>query len=236
LRTTSKLTPAGVWRVLFWSVASITGMNYLLHPFGLHVQPLYILPLCLAAWRIGPGACLAVAAIIAGIATSVALFVNHEIAGPLAVAQLVLLTLMLSLVSATVTSFRSRYERERNHASLDALTGALNRKGFAARADAMLAQATTQNRPLLLVFIDLDGFKGVNDRLGHHEGDRVLSQFSRGAMRELRRVDCFGRLGGDEFAVLPRSSPKRPPKPTSASSIAASPRRSPGPAMTSPVA
>jgi diguanylate cyclase (GGDEF)-like protein len=196
------LTPAGVWRVLFLSIASITGMNFLLHPFGLHVQPLYILPLCLAAWRIGLGACLAIAAVIAGIATGIAVFVNHEVAGPLAIVQFVMLTLMLGLVSATVTSFRSRYERERDHASFDALTGALNRKGFLARADAMLAQASAQRGTLLLAFIDLDGFKAVNDRLGHAEGDQVLSQFSKGAMRELRRVDCFGRHGGDEFAVL----------------------------------
>lgn len=196
------LTPAGIWRVLVLSIVTITGVNYLLHPFGLHVQPLYILPLCLAAWRIGLGACLAIAAVIAGIATSIALFVNHDVSGPLAIVHFVLLTLMLGVVSAIVTSFRSRYERERDHASLDALTGALNRKGFLARADAMLAQASGQRRTMLLAFIDLDGFKGVNDRLGHAEGDRVLSQFSRGAMRELRRVDCFGRLGGDEFAVL----------------------------------
>jgi len=196
------LTPAGVWRVLFLSIATITGVNALLHPFGLHVQPLYILPLCLAAWRIGLAACIAIAAIIAGIATSVAVFINHDVAGFLAIVQFALLTLMLSLVSAIVTSFRSRYERERDHASLDELTGALNRKGFLSRADAMRAQAASQSRPLLLAFIDLDGFKGVNDRLGHAEGDRVLSQFTKGAMRELRRVDCFGRLGGDEFAVL----------------------------------
>lgn len=195
------LTPAGVWRVLFMSIATITGLNALLHPFGIHVQPLYILPLCLAAWRIGLGACLAIAAVIAGIASSVA-FLNQEFGAALAVVEFVLLTLILGLVSAIVTSFRSRYERERDHASLDALTGALNRKGFLSRADVMRAQAASQGRPLLLAFIDLDGFKGVNDRLGHAEGDRVLSQFSRGAMRELRRVDCFGRLGGDEFAVL----------------------------------
>lgn len=195
------LTPAGVWRVLLMSIATITGLNALLHPFGIHVQPLYILPLCLAAWRIGLGACLAIAAVIAGIASAVAFF-NQEFGAVLAVVEFVLLTLILGLVSAIVTSFRSRYERERDHASLDALTGALNRKGFLSRADAMRAQAASQSRPLLLAFIDLDGFKGVNDRLGHAEGDRVLSQFSRGAMRELRRVDCFGRLGGDEFAVL----------------------------------
>lgn len=196
------LTPAGVWRVLVLSIIAITGVNFLLHPYGLHVQPLYILPLCLAAWRIGLEACLAIAAVIAGIATSVALMINHEISGPLAIVHFVLLTLMLGLVSAIVTSFRSRYDRERDDASLDAMTGALNRKGFLARADAMLAQASVQRRALLLAFIDLDGFKGVNDRLGHAEGDRVLSQFSRAAMRELRRVDCFGRLGGDEFAVF----------------------------------
>lgn len=196
------LTQAGIWRVILLSVATITGANLFLHPFGLHVQPLYILPLCLAAWRIGLGACLAIAALIAGIAASVALFVNHEVSAPLAIVHFLLLTLMLGVVSAIVTSFRSRYDRERDHASLDAMTGALNRQGFLARADAMLAQAAAQRRSLLLAFIDLDGFKGVNDRLGHAEGDQVLSQFSRGAMRELRRVDCFGRLGGDEFAVL----------------------------------
>ena len=66
----------------------------------------------------------------------------------------------------------------------------------------MIAAAAMQDRPLLLVYLDLDGFKGVNDRHGHEAGDLVLKHFGVQGRAALRREDCFGRMGGDEFALL----------------------------------
>ncbi|CAM5619260.1 hypothetical protein ATER59S_01036 [Aquamicrobium terrae] len=66
----------------------------------------------------------------------------------------------------------------------------------------MIEAAAEQGRPLLLAYLDLDGFKIVNDRYGHEAGDQVLKRFGIAARAALRREDCFGRMGGDEFALL----------------------------------
>jgi diguanylate cyclase (GGDEF)-like protein/putative nucleotidyltransferase with HDIG domain len=84
----------------------------------------------------------------------------------------------------------------------DALTGALNRRGFDERFAAELSRAARAAGALGLMLIDLDDFKGTNDRLGHAAGDEQLRWAVRTMSATLRPSDCVGRLGGDEFAVL----------------------------------
>ncbi len=84
----------------------------------------------------------------------------------------------------------------------DALTGLLNRAGFLAAADDELARAARSGHRSVLLYIDLDGFKAVNDELGHSAGDACL-QHAAGVLRAATRPhDLVSRLGGDEFAVL----------------------------------
>jgi diguanylate cyclase (GGDEF)-like protein len=92
--------------------------------------------------------------------------------------------------------------RLRSLALKDVLTGALNRRAFSAMAGQALARAARDGRSMALLYCDLDGFKGVNDSLGHAVGDQVLVEFCRRVTGELRRGDCIARLGGDEFVVL----------------------------------
>ncbi len=84
----------------------------------------------------------------------------------------------------------------------DPLTGALNRRAFDAVAGQMLARARRHGGTLALLYCDLDGFKQVNDQLGHAVGDGVLRGFSERTRQALRRSDCLARLGGDEFVIL----------------------------------
>ncbi len=87
-------------------------------------------------------------------------------------------------------------------ASTDPLTGALNRRSFADRAQAELSRAKRYDRPSTLLMIDADRFKAVNDRYGHAGGDAVLKAFVATAGGCLRPSDLLGRLGGEEFAIL----------------------------------
>ncbi len=91
----------------------------------------------------------------------------------------------------------------------DELTGLLNRRGFQAQLGRALAAADRYEERGLLAYVDLDGFKPVNDTYGHAAGDEVLRQVARVLNDNVRDTDCVGRLGGDEFAVLlTRTSPK----------------------------
>jgi diguanylate cyclase (GGDEF)-like protein/PAS domain S-box-containing protein len=89
-----------------------------------------------------------------------------------------------------------------NQALRDPLTGLPNRKHLRAQLDEELAVAARSNRPLSVLFIDLDRFKDVNDALGHHWGDALLCEVASRLKQKIRDADLVARLGGDEFSVL----------------------------------
>lgn len=87
-------------------------------------------------------------------------------------------------------------------ATTDALTSAMNRRGFEQRAGQALSRLAARGAPVAVLMCDLDHFKQVNDRYGHQAGDRLLTLFADTALRTLRSVDLFGRMGGEEFVAL----------------------------------
>ncbi len=87
-------------------------------------------------------------------------------------------------------------------ATLDELTGIPNRYQFQERFEQLLAQSRRRMQPLAVLYIDLDGFKQVNDNHGHHIGDQVLREAAQRLHDRVRRSDIAARLGGDEFGVL----------------------------------
>jgi diguanylate cyclase (GGDEF)-like protein len=91
--------------------------------------------------------------------------------------------------------------RHRRLADTDALTGLLNRRGFDADLQRLLALSRRKQLPIAVIVIDLVGFKSVNDDFGHAAGDAVLSSTARAWRAELREVDAIARWGGDEFVV-----------------------------------
>ncbi len=84
----------------------------------------------------------------------------------------------------------------------DPLTGLSNRAMFEERLNLALAAAKRQQSRVGLMFIDLDGFKAINDRLGHDAGDEVLREVAARLRRTARESDVVARFGGDEFAIL----------------------------------
>ena len=102
-----------------------------------------------------------------------------------------------------VALVRQAYLSDIEHAALtDRLTGLPNRRAFEHDLDAALQTALEGETSMALLMIDLDGLKGINDRLGHAAGDALLQAFSHALQRAFRPVDVAYRLGGDEFAVL----------------------------------
>jgi len=90
----------------------------------------------------------------------------------------------------------------RHQAERDSLTGLFNRSAFQASLAQSLERARDSGDPVALLFIDLDGFKGVNDAFGHAAGDEVLREVALRLNGAVRDTDTVARLGGDEFAVL----------------------------------
>jgi diguanylate cyclase (GGDEF)-like protein len=91
---------------------------------------------------------------------------------------------------------------ETNLSYIDELTGLHNRRGFLLFARAQLDAGALARRPMLLIFVDLDGLKHINDQLGHSAGDRALVDTATVLKSTFRERDIVARMGGDEFVVL----------------------------------
>ena len=101
----------------------------------------------------------------------------------------------LAAARATIVQLEAR-------ADVDPLTDILNRRGFERELTRSLAYVKRYGTPAVLVYLDLDGFKSVNDRHGHTAGDALLKAVTAALTRQVRASDLVARLGGDEFAVL----------------------------------
>lgn len=112
----------------------------------------------------------------------------------------------------TVMNIDARKKREQGYsikakkleiiASVDSLTGIMNRHKFDQIARDLISRSNESGKPLSLIMFDLDFFKKINDSRGHQEGDKILSQVCRLIRSRLRFSDVFARWGGDEFMIL----------------------------------
>jgi diguanylate cyclase (GGDEF)-like protein/PAS domain S-box-containing protein len=107
-----------------------------------------------------------------------------------------------ALVGSDITLRRQQEEEMRWSATHDSLTGLPNRKLFGDRLEHAMSRARRSSANLAVFFIDLDGFKSINDTKGHRAGDHVLVTVAKRLQGALRESDTVARLGGDEFAVI----------------------------------
>ncbi|MCQ4347263.1 CHASE domain-containing protein [Pseudomonas stutzeri] len=101
-----------------------------------------------------------------------------------------------------ITSSKAQQRQLEQMAYHDALTGLPNRTLLADRLQQAMAQADRNRQHLAVVYLDLDGFKAVNDRYGHDTGDELLIALARRMKATLREVDTLARIGGDEFVAV----------------------------------
>jgi len=114
--------------------------------------------------------------------------------------------LVLYSIGAVFIIFMMVAERtvsaHKNAASVDPLTGMLNRRGFAEATSRLIEREAGAGRPVTVLIFDIDHFKSINDRFGHPAGDEILKLFSIVVINSLRITDLSGRIGGEEFAAM----------------------------------
>lgn len=120
-------------------------------------------------------------------------------AGPVAV--------LLALPAGLIVWLRARVDERRAEglrllSQRDALTGLGNRRMLEERLEYEIVRHRRHDRRFSVLALDLDGFKGVNDRFGHQAGDEILREVSRALAKAVRDQDTLVRLGGDEFCIL----------------------------------
>jgi len=135
--------------------------------------------------------------------------VSNRIAGAVAGADPELQRLLLAWTVENLSAARKRIRELQERlaqleglAATDELTRLLNRRGFLEQLRRGLDTARSGGAPGVVIMCDLDGFKAINDRLGHDAGNRVLRELAADLIRQVRRTDAVGRLGGDEFGFL----------------------------------
>jgi diguanylate cyclase (GGDEF)-like protein len=120
------------------------------------------------------------------------------------------LALLRALADSSAVALRNAelLDRLRAQATIDPLTGCHNRRGFDELLTVELSRAQRYRRPLCLVLLDIDHFKGINDDFGHDAGDAALQRIGRTVRHAFRTTDSACRYGGEEFALLFPETPK----------------------------
>lgn len=105
-------------------------------------------------------------------------------------------------VSADITMLKEAQKKLLEMATHDSLTGLPNRRMLNDRLNEVIARSKRSERLIAVLFMDLDGFKDVNDNFGHNAGDMLLKQVAERLMEAVREIDLVSRMGGDEFTII----------------------------------
>ena len=118
------------------------------------------------------------------------------------IANAVNASILLERIAGASRLLAEKIEEVSRLAWQDQLTKLPNRPFFRERLAQMVAAAARSGRQVALLLFDIDGFKSVNDTLGHEAGDRLLQEIAERVGRRVRQADTFARVGGDEFVIL----------------------------------
>lgn len=193
------------WQLVLWSAVLVAFFAVIdrLTGYELSFAIFYLVPVSVAAWY----GTRRVTCTVALLATAAWLVVEYMTDRPYSQHWIlwwnsIVRLMFFGVVALLLRQLRSHVQSQERLARTDALTGLLNRAGFLERSEALVNSAARYGLSLVIGFIDLDGFKKVNDTLGHYQGDEVLRRVGASLRGSTRDSDIAARLGGDEFAVL----------------------------------
>jgi diguanylate cyclase (GGDEF)-like protein len=169
----------------------------------LSISVFYLIPISIAAWygnrRLGY--------IVCGLSAGAWMFVEATTPTPYSQYWILFWNSAVRLIAFVVVAYliaelRRQLQRQQQLARTDNLTGLLNRAGFFERAQVAANAASRYGYAIAIAYIDLDGFKKINDTLGHLQGDEALKTVGDILGGSSRGSDIVARIGGDEFVVL----------------------------------
>jgi diguanylate cyclase (GGDEF)-like protein len=178
----------------------VSAGDYLTHTnYVLEFSPFYLVPISFFSWFIGKYAGLAITATSLGTAYFIRL---SQIPYVSAYWNLFILFALYLSSTLMIDQLKRLYDNERTLSRIDPLTRIANRRALFEAAIQAKSLSDRQNVPLSLAYIDIDGFKLLNDHFGHSTGDKVLAVTAAVIQKALRPTDIVARIGGDEFAIL----------------------------------
>ncbi len=163
---------------------------------------LYLGPIAFGTWRAGLRAGLLVSVVSAAVSMVCDLRLPQASNPAVVVWNLLVQLGVFVALTLLLEALRNRLIFEQQAARTDPLTGIANRRDFLESAELELARTRRHLRPVTVAYLDVDDFKGVNDRFGHEAGDAVLVTVAATLRDATRAVDAVARLGGDEFGLL----------------------------------
>jgi diguanylate cyclase (GGDEF)-like protein len=167
--------------------------------YVLEFSPFYLVPVSFFSWFIGKRSGI----IVAAMSATLGLFIRLGHASGIIPYWNAVIWFALYFISAImVVQLKGLYEHEQYLSRIDPLTKIANRRALFESATQAKSFSDRQNVPLSIAYIDVDGFKQVNDLHGHSTGDRVLALTAAAIKKALRPTDVVARIGGDEFTVL----------------------------------
>ncbi len=180
-------------------VVAIGGLDYVTGPH-VALSIFYLLPVMLVAWgteSTGYGAAVVAATFLAAVISD-----YHYSSPAVALWNAVVRLAVFGIVLYLMREVRDLVARLEEQAGLDELTGVANLRAFRDVAAREIERSRRFQHGLSLAYIDIDDFKGTNDRLGHDAGDRTLIALATLALATARSVDTVARIGGDEFVIV----------------------------------
>ncbi len=181
---------------------SIGAIRYLTGP-ELALSLFYLIPITLVTWKVGRGAGIFISVTSAVSWLLADLLMLYEFSNPIIPFLNETFRLIVFLV-ITYALFETKklLESQKALARTDSLTGIANRRAFFELAQIELQKARRFKHPISILYLDLDNFKNINDRFGHHTGDSLLCLVAANIEKSIRETDTIARFGGDEFVIM----------------------------------
>ncbi len=190
-----------VWGLLLMVTAIVVILDFATYESRVSLAALYIIPISVGCWSLKPAQAARFTVIIALISS-----LRYPLLHPdpdlwSTINNHVGRLFSFGLNAAVLMALRRSHDRYAYLARHDVLTGCLNKSAILDAVAALRRIAAGRSELVLLSYIDLDGFKAVNDQHGHAAGDAVLERFARNVARAVPENALMGRLGGDEFVM-----------------------------------